>query len=151
MSNEVEQLPVFDVQVTEEDMREVEDALRSGWLTMGERTERFEREFAESIGTSRGVALSSCTAALHLACMALDIGPGDEVITTPITWPATANPHLLINRRTAPRLVPGLRDEPMFVDQFCGRAIEGSRRNVSACLLPLGLARASATEVTKYL
>ena len=61
MSNEVEQLPVFDVQVTEEDMREVEDALRSGWLTMGERTERFEREFAESIGTSRGVALSKHT------------------------------------------------------------------------------------------
>ncbi|MEZ5060998.1 MAG: DegT/DnrJ/EryC1/StrS family aminotransferase [Solirubrobacterales bacterium] len=91
MSNEVEQLPVFDVQVTEEDMREVEDALRSGWLTMGERTERFEREFAESIGTSRGVALSSCTAALHLACLALDIGPGDEVIVPSVTFAATAN------------------------------------------------------------
>jgi len=86
-----EQLPVFDVRVTEEDMRAVEDALRSGWLTMGERTERFESEFATSIGTERAVALSSCTAALHLACLAVDAGPGDEVIVPSMTFAATAN------------------------------------------------------------
>jgi dTDP-4-amino-4,6-dideoxygalactose transaminase len=91
MERQVEQLPVFDVQVTEEDMRAVEEALRSGWLTMGERTERFEREFAESIGVEHCVALSSCTAALHLACLACDIGPGDEVIVPSMTFAATAN------------------------------------------------------------
>jgi dTDP-4-amino-4,6-dideoxygalactose transaminase len=91
MQRQVEQLPVFDVQVTEEDMRAVEEALRSGWLTMGERTERFEREFAESIGSEHCVALSSCTAALHLACLAADVGPGDEVIVPSMTFAATAN------------------------------------------------------------
>ncbi len=91
MTPEIEQLPVFDVRVTEEDLDAVEEALRSGWLTMGERTERFESEFAESIGTSRGVALSSCTAALHLACLAADVGPGDEVIVPSMTFAATAN------------------------------------------------------------
>jgi dTDP-4-amino-4,6-dideoxygalactose transaminase len=91
MSAQVEQLPVFDVQVTEEDMRAVEDALRSGWLTMGERTERFEREFAESIGVEHCVAVSSCTAALHLACVIAGVGPGDEVIVPSVTFAATAN------------------------------------------------------------
>lgn len=91
MSAAPEQLPVFDVRVSEEDLREVEEALRSGWLTMGERTERFEREFAESIGVAHAVALSSCTAALHLALLAVDVGPGDEVIVPSMTFAATAN------------------------------------------------------------
>jgi len=86
-----EQIPVFDVRVTDDDLVAVEEALRSGWLTMGERTERFEREFAESIGVEHCVALSSCTAALHLACIAADIGPGDEVIVPSMTFAATAN------------------------------------------------------------
>ena len=85
------QIPVFDVRVSDEDLAEVEAALRSGWLTMGERTERFEREFADSIGTEHCVALSSCTAALHLACLAVDVGPGDEVIVPSMTFAATAN------------------------------------------------------------
>lgn len=85
------QIPVFDVRVSEEDLAAVEAALRSGWLTMGERTERFEHEFAEAIGTEHCVALSSCTAALHLACMAVDVGPGDEVIVPSMTFAATAN------------------------------------------------------------
>jgi len=88
---EPEQIPVFDVRVTEDDLAEVEAALRSGWLTMGERTERFERELAESIGVGHCVALSSCTAALHLACIAADVGPGDEVIVPSMTFAATAN------------------------------------------------------------
>ncbi len=91
MNGPPEQIPVFDVRVTDEDLVAVEDALRSGWLTMGERTERFEREFAESIGSAHAVALSSCTAALHLACLAADIGPGDEVIVPSMTFAATAN------------------------------------------------------------
>ena len=91
MGDDLDQLPVFDVRVTAEDLREVEDALRSGWLTMGERTERFEREFAASIGVGHAVALSSCTAALHLACIVAGVGPGDEVIVPSMTFAATAN------------------------------------------------------------
>lgn len=85
------QLPVFDVQVTDEDVAAVEEVLRSGWLTMGERTERFEREFAESIGAEHCLAVSSCTAALHLACLAAGVVPGDEVIVPTVTFAATAN------------------------------------------------------------
>ena len=58
---------------------------------MGERTERFEREFAASIGVGHAVALSSCTAALHLACLAAGVGHGDEVIVPSMTFAATAN------------------------------------------------------------
>jgi len=69
----------------------VVEVLRSGWLTTGPRTQAFEERFAAYVGARRAVALASCTAALHLALRALGIGPGDEVITTPITWAATAN------------------------------------------------------------
>lgn len=88
---ELEQLPVFDVRVSDADVRAVEEALRSGWLTMGERTERFEREFAAANGSARAVALASCTAALHLACLAVGVGAGDEVIVPSMTFAATAN------------------------------------------------------------
>ncbi|MFN8113663.1 MAG: DegT/DnrJ/EryC1/StrS family aminotransferase [Solirubrobacterales bacterium] len=91
MNDAPEQIPVFDVRVTDDDLAAVEAALRSGWLTMGERTERFELEFAQSIGSEHCVAMSSCTAALHVACMAADVGPGDEVIVPSMTFAATAN------------------------------------------------------------
>src|ERR1039457_4687426 len=63
--------------------------LRSGWLTTGERTQCFESEFKTYAGASFAQALNSGTAALHLALVALGIGPGDEVITTPLTFCAT--------------------------------------------------------------
>ncbi len=65
--------------------------LRSGWLTTGEVCSRFEREFCEAVGTAHAVAMSSCTAAMHACLVALGVGPGDEFITTPFTFPATAN------------------------------------------------------------
>lgn len=75
----------------DEEIAEVVDTLRSGWLSTGPKTKRFERDFAHSVGAQTGVALSSCTAGLHLSLMALGVGPGDEVITTPYTFCATAN------------------------------------------------------------
>jgi dTDP-4-amino-4,6-dideoxygalactose transaminase len=69
----------------------VVEVLESGWLTRGPKTVAFERAFAEYVGTRHAIGLSSCTAGLHLALVALGIGPGDEVITSPITFPATAN------------------------------------------------------------
>src|ERR1700757_2136164 len=83
-------IPVFDLEVTREDLAAVERTLRSGWLTMGPRTLEFEAEFARSIGSTYAVAVSSCTAALHLAYLAAGIGPGSEVIVPSYTMAATA-------------------------------------------------------------
>lgn len=78
-------------QFGEEEEQEVVAALRSGWVTSGERCQRFEAEFRAYTGAAYSLAVNSCTAALHLALAALDIGPGDEVITTPLTFCATVN------------------------------------------------------------
>lgn len=83
-------VPVFDLKVTREDLDAVAETLRSGWLTMGPRTQEFERRFAETIGAAHAVAVSSCTSALHLAYLAAGIGPGDEVIVPSCTMVATA-------------------------------------------------------------
>jgi dTDP-4-amino-4,6-dideoxygalactose transaminase len=85
------QIPVFDVRVEQEDLDAVAATLRSGWLSGGPQTEAFEGEFAEHLGCKHVLALSSCTAALHLACIAAGIGPGDEVIVPSLTFVATAN------------------------------------------------------------
>ena len=77
--------------IGEEEIAEVVDTLRSGWLGTGPKTKRFEAEFAEYVGGRHAVATNSCTAALHLALAGLGVGPGDEVITTPLTFVATAN------------------------------------------------------------
>ena len=70
--------------------REVLDTLRSGWITTGPKAKRFETEFAGYVGAKHALAVSHCTGALHLSLWALGIGPGDEVITTPFTFTATA-------------------------------------------------------------
>jgi dTDP-4-amino-4,6-dideoxygalactose transaminase len=77
--------------VGEEEIAAVTETLRSGWLTSGPRAGELERRFAEYVGARHAVALASGTAAMHLSLVAAGVGPGDEVITTPITWPATAN------------------------------------------------------------
>jgi dTDP-4-amino-4,6-dideoxygalactose transaminase len=70
---------------------EVVAALESGWLSTGPRVRQFEAAFAAYTGAPHALALNSCTAALHLALLAHEIGPGDEVVTTPLTFCATAN------------------------------------------------------------
>ena len=77
--------------IGEEEIDAVVETLRTGWLASGPRAAEFETRFASFVGAKHGVALSSGTAALHFAVLAAGIGPGDEVITTPITWPATSN------------------------------------------------------------
>jgi dTDP-4-amino-4,6-dideoxygalactose transaminase len=74
----------------DEEIQEVVHCLRSGWLTTGHKVKQFEREFGEFIGARHALAVNSCTAALHLALEAVGVGPGDEVITTPMTFTATA-------------------------------------------------------------
>ena len=75
--------------IGEEEINEVVETLRSGWLTTGPRAARFERDFREYTGAPHAVAVNSATAGLHLALAGLGIGPGDEVITTPMTFCAT--------------------------------------------------------------
>ncbi len=84
-------IPLTDVVITESDRRAVAECLEGGWLTMGPRTQRFEAALAEWTGAPNAVAVSSATAALHLACRALDLGPGDEVIVPALTFVATAS------------------------------------------------------------
>lgn len=77
--------------VGDEEIDEVVRTLRSGWLGTGPRVAAFEDRFREYKGASHALALNSCTAALHVALLASGVGPGDEVITTPLTFAATAN------------------------------------------------------------
>jgi dTDP-4-amino-4,6-dideoxygalactose transaminase len=84
------EIPFFDLKVEQEDLDAVAETLRSGWLTMGPRTADFEKAFADYVGTKHAVAVSSCTAALHLAYLAAGVGPGDEVIVPAFTFAATA-------------------------------------------------------------
>ena len=90
--------------IGDEEIAEVVDTLRSGWITTGPKTARFEQEFARYLGAPGALAVNSCTAALHTALLTAGIGPGDEVITTPLTFAATAN------------VIEHVRARPVFVD-----------------------------------
>ena len=87
-----------------EEIAAVTETLRSGWLTTGPRAAELEQRVAELTGAKHALALSSGTAALHLSLAGLGVGQGDEVITSPITWPATANVAVHLGAR------------PVFVD-----------------------------------
>lgn len=84
-------LPYNQPDIGEAEVEEVVATLRSGWLAPGPRVAAFEQRFAETVGTTHAIAVNSCTAGMHLALVAAGIGPGDEVITTPLTFAATAN------------------------------------------------------------
>jgi perosamine synthetase len=84
-------IPLAKVQFTESEIDAVVQVLRSGWVTQGPQVAAFEQALAEYTGATRAVAVSSCTAALHLAMRAMGVGPGDEVIVPGLTWIATAN------------------------------------------------------------
>jgi dTDP-4-amino-4,6-dideoxygalactose transaminase len=99
--------------VGEEEVAAVADAIRSGWLTTGPRAAELERRFADYAGAKHAVAVSSGTAAMHLTLVALRIGPGDEVITTPITWPATAN--VIVHTGATP-VFADVRDSDLNLD-----------------------------------
>ncbi len=88
----------------QEEIDGVVDCLRSGWLTTGMKVKEFEAAFASYVGARHALAVNSCTAALHLALEAHGVGPGDEVITTPMTFTATA------------AVIEHLGARPVFVD-----------------------------------
>ena len=80
-------------QIEDSEIQEVVASLKSGWLGTGPKVARFEEDFAayKGIDATRAAAVSSCTAALHLSMLAAGLGPGDEVITTPLTFCASVN------------------------------------------------------------
>ena len=84
-------IPYGHQSITEEDIQAVVDVLRSDYLTTGPAIGEFEQKAADYVGAKYAVAVSNGTAALHIACLAAGIAPGDEVITTPITFAASAN------------------------------------------------------------
>lgn len=96
----------------EEEIQEVVDTIRSGWLTTGPKTKRFESDFANFVGAKYALAVNSATAGLHLGLEALGVGPGDKVITTVHTFTATAE------------VIRYLGADPIFVD------IEGDSFNI---------------------
>jgi dTDP-4-amino-4,6-dideoxygalactose transaminase len=84
-------VPLADVEIDETEIAAVAETYRSGWLSMGPRTEERESRFAAYTGSRHAIAVTNCTAALHLICLAAGIGPGDEVIVPSLTFVATAN------------------------------------------------------------
>ena len=92
-------VPLFDLDVGEQEADAARKALKSGWISMGEATQELERRFAEAHHANYAVAVSSATAALHLALRACDVGPGDEVICPSLTFVATANAALYVGAR----------------------------------------------------
>ncbi|MEN6575929.1 MAG: aminotransferase class I/II-fold pyridoxal phosphate-dependent enzyme [Phycisphaerales bacterium] len=114
-------LPFSRPSITEGDIAAVADVLRSGWITTGPKTTEFEQKFREYVGCPGAVALSSATAGMHLALKALNLGPGDEVVTPSMTWVSTVN--LIVLAGATPVFADVDRDTLMV-----------SRQSIEACL-----------------
>jgi UDP-4-amino-4,6-dideoxy-N-acetyl-beta-L-altrosamine transaminase len=85
-----EMLEYFKPSIDKNEIDSVVNVLRSGWLTYGEKSQQFEKEFARYVNSKYSIAVNSCTSGLHLCLVALGVGSGDEVITTPYTFAATS-------------------------------------------------------------
>lgn len=109
-------LPFALPSIGEEEIAEVVDSLRSGWVTTGPKVKQFETDFAAYIGCDHAIAVSSCTAALHIALTALDVGPGDEVIVPTLTFCSTAN--VVVHLGATPVLVDVGEDFNVDADAF---------------------------------
>ena len=124
-------LPFATAVFGKEERKEVIDTLNSGWITLGPRTKRFEENLAKYVGSNYAIATSSASAALHLSLVALGIKEGDEVITTPFTFAATANAILHCGGK------------PVFVDidrrtfNIDSEKIESAITKRTKCLLPV--------------
>src|SRR5262249_13594367 len=104
--------------IGEAEIEEVVATLRSGWIGTGPKSHRLQARFLRYVHADRAVAVSSCTAALHLALTILGVGPGDEVITTPMTFAATAN--VIIHAGATPVFVdverPSFNIDPALIE-----------------------------------
>lgn len=115
-------VPLADVTVSEADIDAVAATYRSGWLSMGPETERLEHAFAGYAGAAEAIAVANGTAALHLACAAAGLGPGDEVIVPSLTFVATVNAVAYTGARPVFADIAGL-DSPWLSAEACESAI----------------------------
>jgi dTDP-4-amino-4,6-dideoxygalactose transaminase len=131
--------------IGKEEMAEVIDTLRSDWITTGPKVRPFEEEFAVFIGAPAALAFNSCTAALHVALAALGIGPGDAVITSPMTFCSSV--HVIAHAGARPILVDvepdTLNIDPQQVEAVVTQLLRrpkqsevGRRRSVSPSTPP---------------
>jgi dTDP-4-amino-4,6-dideoxygalactose transaminase len=120
--------------IGDEEIAAVTETLRSGWLTSGPSAATLEERMREFLEAEHVLALASGTAALHLSLVALGVGTGDEVITTPITWPATAN--VIVHTGATPVFVD-VREDDLNIDP--ARVAEAVTEKTKA-LLPVDLA-----------
>lgn len=120
-------LPFSPPLIGEEEIAEVVDTLRSDWITTGPKVKRFEEEFAAFVNGPEALAVSSCTAALHLALLALGIGPGDGVITSSLTFCSAV--HVIEHVGARPILVDVEPDTLNLDVSHARRVIEHARRD----------------------
>ena len=129
-------LPFSRPTIRQIEIDEVVDSLRSGWITTGPKAERFERDFAAYVGAPEALALSSATAGLHIGLLALGLKPGDEVVTTPMTWASAVN------------MIEAAGATPVFVDihrdtlQIDASAVEAALTERTVGILPVHFAGA---------
>ena len=107
--------------ISDAEVDAVVETLRSGWLAPGPRVKAFEEDFASFVGTKHAIALDSATAGMHLALLAMGIGPGDEVITTPTTFCASVN--VIIHAGATPVLADVRLDDYCLDPEAVERAI----------------------------
>jgi dTDP-4-amino-4,6-dideoxygalactose transaminase len=129
-----ELLPLSRPSIGDAEIAEVTACLRSGWLTSGPRVAAFEKAFATAVGASHAVAVSSATAGLHLALLAAGIGPGDEVITSPMTWAATGNMIFAVGARP---VLADVDEATLNVDPV---AVEAAVTSRTRAILPVHFA-----------
>lgn len=113
--------------IGEDEIAEVVDTLRSGWLSTGPKVKRFEQDFAAYTGVPHAIAVSSCTAALHIALAAHNVGPGDEVIVPTMTFCATAN---VVAHLGARPVIVDVDSDGLATPAAIGRAITGRTRAI---------------------
>ena len=109
-------LPFALPSIGEEEIEEVVDSLRSGWVTTGPKVKKFENNFNEYVKCKHSIAVNSCTAGLHVALSAFGVGPGDEVIVPTLTFTATAN--VVVHLRAKPVLVDVGNDFNILPDRI---------------------------------
>ena len=121
-------VPFFRPNISDGEINEVVDTLRSGWLTTGPKTKEFEERFARAVGAPHALALNSCTAALHLALEALGLREGQAVVVPAMTFAATAE---VVRYMNAEPLLADIHPDTLQIDlEDAGRRVKGSTRKV---------------------